>query len=208
MTPFKILVACGAAIVAVPLLFTGSRAGNGQRSGDSGTMRSTTPPAPIRATMSELHAHGGVPPGWKFLLPSGDRVDGRKVFVSMECFACHEVKGETFPQASKTPRGAGPELTGMGRHHPAEYFAESILNPNRVIVEGAGYTGPDGLSKMPSYADTMTLRQLVDVVAYLKSLTTGEMAHDEHMSHSMKSGDSMKMNPSASPTHRSSDEKK
>ena len=54
---------------------------------------------------------------------------------------------------------------------------------------------------MPSYAETMTLKQLVDVVAYLKSLTSGDMAqgHD-HMSGSMK----MKMNPSASPAHPSS----
>jgi hypothetical protein len=39
---------------------------------------------------------------------------------------------------------------------------------------------------MPSYADTMTLRQLVDLVAYLKSLTTGGMSH-HHMSESPKS---------------------
>ncbi len=83
----------------------------------------------------------------------------------------------------------------MGAHHPAEYFAESILNPNRVIVEGPGYTGPDRLSKMPSYAETMTLKQLVDVVAYLKSLRGGgEMTHGDHgMSGSMKMDDSMKM---------------
>lgn len=61
----------------------------------------------------------------------------------------------------------------MGQNHPAEYLAESILNPNRVLIEGPGFTGPDGLSKMPEYADTMTLRQLIDLVAYLKSLTTG-----------------------------------
>ena len=48
----------------------------------------------------------------------------------------------------------------MGSHHPAEYFAESILNPNRVIVQGAGYTGEDGLSKMPSYAVLETRRLL------------------------------------------------
>jgi mono/diheme cytochrome c family protein len=145
------------------------------------------PPAPIRIPMAALHAQGGVPRGWKFLVPSGDVAGGRKVFVSMECFACHEIKGEEFPRESKTPRGAGPDLTGMGSHHPAEYFAESILNPNRVIVEGTGYTGPDGLSKMPSYADTMTLKQLTDVVAYLTSLTGGEMAHSGHdMSGSMK----------------------
>jgi len=147
-------------------------------------------PQPIRATMSELHAHGGVPKGWKFLLPSGDAVEGRKVFVAMECFACHDVKGESFPQTSKIPRANGPVLTGMGAHHPAEYFAESIINPNRVIVQGPEYTGPDGLSKMPSYADSMTLKQLVDVVAYLKSLKGGEMGEKAG---SMKMGDSMKM---------------
>jgi mono/diheme cytochrome c family protein len=154
-------------------------------------------PPPIRATMSELHAHGGVPEGWKFLLPPGDAAEGRKVFVSMECYACHAVKGESFPQSSKTPRASGPELTGMGSHHPAEYFAESILNPNRVIVQGAGYTGPDSLSRMPSYADSMTLKQLVDVVAYLKSLTGGEMGDMAQGHHdvggSRKMGDSMRM---------------
>lgn len=143
--------------------------------------------------MSELHARGGVPRGWKFLMPSGDAVEGRKAFVAMECFACHEVKGESFPQSSKTPRGSGPELTGMGSHHPAEYFAESIVNPNRVIVQGPGYTASDGLSKMPSYADSMTLKQLVDVVAFLKSLTGGDMAAGHHgMEGSIKIGDSMK----------------
>src|SRR2546422_3347053 len=35
---------------------------------------------------------------------------------------------------------------------PAEYFAESILSPNAVILDGPGYTGPDGKSIMPSYA--------------------------------------------------------
>ena len=168
-------------------------------------------PSPIRVTMEQLHAQGGVPRHWKFLMPPGDAAEGRKVFVTMECFACHQVKGETFPATSKTPRGAGPDLTGMGAHHPAEYFAESVLNPSRVIVLGTGYTGADGLSKMPSYTDTMTLRQLVDLVAYLKSLTNGEMSHhrisdapksDQMPHHSMsgtatKSGemkDEMKMN--------------
>ncbi len=137
-------------------------------------------PAPIRTTMEALHASGGVPKGWKFLVPPGDAAKGREVFVTMECFACHEVQGEDFPQNTKRDREPGPELTGMGSHHPAEYFAESIMNPNRVIVQGAGYTGADGLSKMPSYSETMTLQQLVDVVAYLKSLKGGmsDMPHD------------------------------
>jgi mono/diheme cytochrome c family protein len=88
----------------------------------------------------------------------------------MECFACHDVKDGDFPAPTKTRRSPGPELTGMGDHHPAAYFAESILNPNRVIVRGEGYSGPDGLSTMPSYADVMTLGQLTNLVAYLQSL--------------------------------------
>ncbi len=141
----------------------------------------TKGPAPIRTTMEALHASGGVPKGWKFLLPPGDASKGREVFVTMECFACHEVRGEAFPQNAKRGHEPGPELTGMGSHHPAEYFAESIVNPNRVIVKGPGYTGGDGLSTMPSYGDSMTLQQLVDVVAYLKSLKSGtSMPHDGH----------------------------
>jgi mono/diheme cytochrome c family protein len=132
--------------------------------------------APIRITMEELHAQGGVPRGWKFSVPPGDVAAGRRIFAAMECFACHEVKGEDFPHP-KRARGSGPELTSMGSHHPAEYFAESILHPNRVIVTGPGYTGADGLSKMPSYAGTMTLEQLVDVVSYLGSLTGGQSNH-------------------------------
>jgi mono/diheme cytochrome c family protein len=140
---------------------------------------SAAAPAPIRTTMEALHAQGGVPKGWKFLMPLGDAGKGRDVFISMECFACHAVRGEDFPKSSKRDQGPGPDLTGMGSHHPAEYFAESIVNPNRVIIQGAGYTGSDGLSKMPAYGDTMTVQQLVDVVAYLKSLKgdMGGMAH-------------------------------
>jgi mono/diheme cytochrome c family protein len=127
-------------------------------------------PLPIRITMDELHKQGGVPKRWKFLVPPGDAARGREVFVALECFACHEVKGEQFPQASKTPPGSGPALTGMGSHHPAEYLAESIINPNRVIVLGPGFTGADSFSKMPDYSDSLSIRQLVDLVAYLKSL--------------------------------------
>ena len=172
--------------VALPLALALASGASAQHAGH-GEPAKTAAPAPIRATMKELHVNGGVPRGWKFLMPPGDAAEGRKVFVALECFACHEVKGESFPEA-KASRGPGPELTGMGSHHPAEYFAESIVNPNRVIVQGAGYTGADGLSKMPSYADTMTLKQLVDVVAYLRSLTEGGMGPGGH-----PTGGSMKM---------------
>jgi len=126
-----------------------------------------------KTTMEELHRSGGVPAGWKFELPGGDPVKGREVFADLECYKCHAVAGQNFPAPSGDAKNVGPELTGMGGQHPAEYFAESILAPNAVILEGPGYTGPDGKSIMPSFADSLTVTQLVDLVAFLKSLTAG-----------------------------------
>jgi hypothetical protein len=61
----------------------------------------------------------------------------------------------------------------MGTHHPPAYFAEAIMNPDAVRIDGPGYLDADGRSIMPAY-DTMTIGELADVVAYLASLTTAE----------------------------------
>jgi len=127
--------------------------------------------------MEELHRMGGVPRGWKFTLPAGDAAKGRQVFADLECYTCHAIQGEKLPQPGGDAKNVGPELTSMGGHHPAEYFAESILSPNAVILEGPGYIGPDGKSIMPTYADSLSVTQLVDLVAFLKSLTAGGHAH-------------------------------
>lgn len=131
------------------------------------------PPKSVRITMEALHAAGGTPPGWRFTLPQGDAAAGRRAFVDLKCYACHAVKGEQFPLKPGDAASAGPDLTGMGGHHPAEYLAESIVNPSAVLVEGPGYIGADGRSIMPE-SPGMTLAQLVDLVAYLKSLGGAE----------------------------------
>ena len=128
--------------------------------------------------MEELHRLGGTPRGWKFTLPAGDAARGKRVFVDAGCFKCHAVQGADIPEAEAEKR-PGPALTGMGAHHPAEYFAESILAPNAVIVSGPGFTGTDGLSIMPSYADSLSVEQLLDVVAFIKS-QSGDGGHHAH----------------------------
>jgi mono/diheme cytochrome c family protein len=100
-----------------------------------------------------------------FQLPSGDPRRGREVFARLECFRCHRLRGESYPP----PSAAGPELTGIGGHHPGSSIAESILNPNAVIVEGPGYVGPDGRSTMPDYRDALSVADLLDLVAYLET---------------------------------------
>ena len=139
-----------------------------------------TGPTSQRVTMEQLHAQGGVPRGWKFTLPAGDPARGRQVFADLECYTCHTVRNESFPPTSGDTRRAGPELTGMGAMHPAEYFAESIIAPNRVILEGPGYTGPDGSSIMPSFSDSLSVTQWLDLVAYLKSLTSAADGYAGH----------------------------
>jgi len=132
--------------------------------------------------MAALHQAGGVPPGWTFAPPPGDAAAGRRAFVDLSCYTCHAVRGEQFPAVSAGEQHPGPDLSGMGSHHPAGYFAEAILNPNAVLVDGPGYLGPDGRSVMPAYPD-MTLAQLANLVAYLTNLTTGGDAamHDHRM---------------------------
>jgi putative copper resistance protein D len=121
---------------------------------------------PAHITMQDLHASGGVPKGWMFTPPSGDAAKGREVFARLECYTCHAVAGEKFPRPSKV----GPALSDVGRHHPAGYLLESVINPNAVIVEAPGYTGLDGRSIMPDYRDRLSTRELIDLIAYLKSL--------------------------------------
>jgi mono/diheme cytochrome c family protein len=128
----------------------------------------TAPVKPAPAKPVPEHGGHGTPEGWKFSWPAGNPASGREVFVKLECYTCHEVKGETFP--APDPGRVGPELASMASLHPAEYFAEAIINPNAVVEEDRGYRAPDGKSKMPSYNDLVTVQEIIDLVAYLKYL--------------------------------------
>jgi hypothetical protein len=172
----KIILALGAIAVA-----TMTTLASAQHSGHGATPAAPASPtgkaaAPI--SMEELHRQGGVPRGWKFTLPAGDPKAGREVFGKLECNKCHEVKPD-FPRSQRGAGDVGPELTGMGGHHPAEYFAQSIIDPNAVVLAGDGFVGADGRSIMPDYRDSLTFTELVDVVAYLKSLDGGGHAHHQ-----------------------------
>ena len=115
------------------------------------------------------HGDHGTPTGWRLTWPAGDPARGRAVFAKYECFSCHEVHGEPFPVPHDV-ESVGPELAAMGPAHEAEYFVEAITNPNAVVEQGKGYEAADGSSKMPSYNDTLTVQELLDLVAYLKAL--------------------------------------
>ncbi len=91
---------------------------------------------------------------------------GERLFQQLACHTCHREDGQ----------GRGPSLRGLfgrpvqladGRTVVADeaYLRESILNPNAKIV--AGFPSP---SDMPTYQGQITEEQLLQLVAYLKSL--------------------------------------
>ena len=171
----------GRALLGLVALSVAASTARAQHQGHGATPPAAAAPqgaaAPRKVTMEELHRQGGVPRGWKFALPAGDTAKGRQLFADLECYKCHAIQGAGFPPGGGDAKSVGPELTGMGGMHPAEYFAESILSPNAVILEGPGYSGPDGTSIMPGYADSLSVTQLVDLVAFLKGLTGGGHEH-------------------------------
>lgn len=150
----------------------------------------TPPPRSSGATPEGTRApdHHGTPEGWKFTWPKGDPARGRQVFAKMECYSCHEVKGERFPAPTEEGK-VGPELSVMGSLHEPEYFAEAIINPSATIEKGKGYEASDGSSKMPSFNDSMTVQEAIDLIAFLRHLrppplgSTGSEKPEPHQGH-------------------------
>jgi cytochrome c1 len=126
-------------------------------------------PAPGRETAPAPPPVHQTPEGWRFTWPTGDPAKGRQVFQKLGCYSCHEVRGERFPAPSDRGR-VGPELSVMGRLHPPEYFAEAIINPGAIVEPNRGYASADGSSKMPSYGESLTVQETIDLVAYLRQL--------------------------------------
>lgn len=94
---------------------------------------------------------------------------GREHFESLGCASCHGANGEG---------GRGPALIGLfgskavlnnNQSVTADegYLRESILNPQAKIVTGFGPI-------MPSFQGQVNEEQLLQVVAYLKSLSTAK----------------------------------
>src|SRR5947207_8020677 len=94
---------------------------------------------------------------------------GRQLFQTLGCAACHGANGEG---------GRGPALLGLygskvtlnsGQTISADegYIRESILNPQAKIVTGFGPI-------MPSFQGQVNEEQLLQVVAYIKSLSTAK----------------------------------
>jgi cytochrome c2 len=96
-------------------------------------------------------------------LPAGDADSGVKLFASIGCNACHSLQ--------KDQRLVGPSFYGLwtraGTREPGRsaraYLYESIVQPNKFIVEGYQ---PNLMP--PNYAAVLSVQQMADILAYIE----------------------------------------
>lgn len=112
-----------------------------------------------------------VPGGWTFTLPAGDPAAGEKVFRENKC-ASYDVSGKTFERVERSGELA-PTLTARTAAIPAEYLAHRFISTDRFLPHGAykaTYSRSDGSSRMGNYNESMTVQELIDLVAFIKSI--------------------------------------
>jgi hypothetical protein len=124
---------------------------------------------PIAASLAILAGCNGQRSPSGFRLPeNGDPERGKAAFVELGCHQCHPVAGVELPPASadsKISLGLG------GRVHEVRtdgYLVTSIIHPSHKIRRYAGAASSEE-SPMPDYTEQMTVRQLIDIVAFLQA---------------------------------------
>lgn len=110
-----------------------------------------------------------------FPIERGSIDDGRQAFIDHQCHQCHSVSGVRMPPLAGA---SAPILELGGDPLGVRTFAElmtSIINPNHVISERYrdqlrlnAQVPLDSPMPMP-HIDTMTVRQLIDLVTFLDS---------------------------------------
>ena len=116
-----------------------------------------------------LAACGGTHSASGFRLPeNGDIERGKTAFAELKCWACHTVDGMDFPAPTEQP--AVP-LGGRVREVRTDgYLVTSIIHPShKLAARPVEEITVEGESRMPDYTMSITVRQLVDMVAMLQS---------------------------------------
>jgi hypothetical protein len=112
-----------------------------------------------------------------FLLPDGEVELGKAAFVELECNSCHSVDGVDLPPPTLIPLSSASVVLGgqVFEIRTDGYLVTSIINPSHKLASGLDkeeITTSTGESRMPDYSDIMTVRQLIDLVAFLQSRYT------------------------------------
>ncbi len=105
-----------------------------------------------------------------FFLQKGNPAAGQKAFTELKCNACHWVENDAGLNPPVVEK-AGPMLGAQQADYSAGWIANSIISPSHTIApnfEGKYEKGE--LSRMGDFSETMTVRQMIDIAAYIKSL--------------------------------------
>ncbi len=103
------------------------------------------------------------------VIPLGDAQAGREAYVALSCTSCHAVQGDaelSKPVASIPVPVLGPEHARMS---PGK-LASAIVSPSHVVSKEVAAKTEGKLSPMGDFSEAMTVRQLVDLVAFIRSL--------------------------------------
>ena len=106
-----------------------------------------------------------------FRLPDGDAEKGQVLFVELECNSCHTIADLELPETVQP----GPVTVSLGgpvaNIKTYGQLVSSVINPSHRIVRRypkEELTDGDE-SLMPIYNETLTVQQLIDIVAFLQA---------------------------------------
>jgi mono/diheme cytochrome c family protein len=108
-----------------------------------------------------------------FRLPDGDAERGKAVFLELKCHTCHTVQGTDIPLPSKEYAYVRVVVLGGEVQRDKTYgeLVTSIINPSHSLAPGypKELITKDNQSAMTNFNDTMTVQQMIDLVAFLQS---------------------------------------
>ena len=104
------------------------------------------------------------------ILPAGDATAGKEAFRELNCNACHIVKGESEFSSVTMKEHKGPDLGPEQGAYTRGRVGTSIVSPSHIVLNEYVDRKNEYKSPMPDYTNTMTVRQLVDLLAYIDSL--------------------------------------
>ena len=123
-----------------------------------------------QTAFAEINRDKDMEPANGFFLPQGDAISGKKAFEDLRCNSCHWVQNEISLSAPVADK-AGPMLGVKQAGYASGWIANSIVSPSHTIAYGSnGQAEGSDLSRMGDFTETMTVRQMINIVAYIKSL--------------------------------------
>lgn len=105
------------------------------------------------------------------MLPKGDPEVGRATFLQFKCNACHMVSGpQAAGMALPVTTAPAPLLNSKVAQQEPGKLVTSIIAPSHTMSKVVAEETQGKMSPMGDFSQVMTVRQLVDLVAFLRTV--------------------------------------